>query len=197
MLLWLDPCERLVGFPGGSVVRKLPAVQETQAQSLRQEGPLGEGTAPYSGFLAWEIPRTEDWWATVPGGAKESENNVATKQLNNNRSVWERTWRACTILNERPPHSLKWRSRPLGQAWEGSLEPGVSRSFKGINLGSAVHLNQGSDLGVADLGRLGLQPPLELCFTKTSLGSHPQLTTGYRKWSSPEAWPSSGSGCHV
>ena len=36
--------------------------------------------APCSGFLTWEIPRTEDWWATVPGGTKESENNVATKQ---------------------------------------------------------------------------------------------------------------------
>ena len=49
-------------------VRNLPAEQETQAQSLGQEGSLEEGMAPYSGFLAWEIPRTEDWWATAPGG---------------------------------------------------------------------------------------------------------------------------------
>ena len=74
------PLRRLGGLPGWLRGEEPACSAGEQAQSLRQEGPLGEGMAPCSGFLTWEIPRTEDWWATVPGGTKESENNVATKQ---------------------------------------------------------------------------------------------------------------------
>ena len=55
-----------VGFPGGSVVKNLPAVQETrgtQVQLLGQEDPLEEGMATHSSILAWRIPWTEE-----PGG---------------------------------------------------------------------------------------------------------------------------------
>ena len=130
----------------------------------------GSGRSPGGGhgtrcqFLAWEIPWTEEPGGLRSLGAQKSQKT--TEWLNSWSAAWERTSRARIALKERPPHSLNWRSRPLGQAWEGSLEPGVSRSFKGIELGSAVSLNQGSDLGLADLGRLGLQHPLELCFTK-------------------------------
>ena len=47
------------GFPGGSAVKNLPAVQEPQemrVQSLGQEDPLGEGMATHSSILAWRIP---------------------------------------------------------------------------------------------------------------------------------------------
>ena len=47
------------GFPGGSVVKNLPAVQETQATrvgSLGQEDPLEKETATHSGVLAWRLP---------------------------------------------------------------------------------------------------------------------------------------------
>ena len=54
----------LKGFLGGSVVRNLPAMQETQetwVQSLGRENPLEEGmAATHSSILAWEIPWTED-----------------------------------------------------------------------------------------------------------------------------------------
>ena len=49
----------LKGFLGGSVVRNLPAMQETQetwVQSLGQEEPLEEEMATHSSILAWEIP---------------------------------------------------------------------------------------------------------------------------------------------
>ena len=46
--------------PGGSVVKNLPAVQETQAQSLRQEDPLEEEMATLFSIPAWKIPRTEE-----------------------------------------------------------------------------------------------------------------------------------------
>ena len=51
------------GFPGGSVVKNLPAIQETQVQSLGLEDPLEKGMATYSSILAWRIP-----WTEKPGG---------------------------------------------------------------------------------------------------------------------------------
>ena len=54
------------GFPGGSVVKNLPIMQEmpeTQVQPLGQKDPLEEETATDSSILAWEIPWTEE-----PGG---------------------------------------------------------------------------------------------------------------------------------
>ena len=47
------------GFPCGSVVKDLPAVQETQVQSLGQEDQLEKKMATHSSILAWEIPWTE------------------------------------------------------------------------------------------------------------------------------------------
>ena len=44
------------------VVKDLPAMQETQVQSLGREDPLEEGMATHSSTLAWTIP-----WAEAPG----------------------------------------------------------------------------------------------------------------------------------
>ena len=52
------------GFPGGSVVKNLPAKQETRVQLRGQEVSLEKETASHSSILAWEIPWTEE-----PGGA--------------------------------------------------------------------------------------------------------------------------------
>ena len=49
---------------GDSVVKDLPALQETQVLSLGQEDPLDEEIATGSCILAWRIPWTEE-----PGGA--------------------------------------------------------------------------------------------------------------------------------
>ena len=40
------------------LVKNLPAVWETQVQSLGWEDPLEKRTATYSSILAWRIPRT-------------------------------------------------------------------------------------------------------------------------------------------
>ena len=45
------------------VVRNLPAMLETQIQSLGQENPLEKTMATHSSILAWRIPWTEE-----PGG---------------------------------------------------------------------------------------------------------------------------------
>ena len=47
-------------FPGSSVVKNPPAIQETQVQSLSQEDPLEKGMATHSSILAWRIPWTEE-----------------------------------------------------------------------------------------------------------------------------------------
>jgi len=44
-------------------VKNLPAMQETQIQSLDQEDPLKKGMAIHSSILAWRIRWTEE-----PGG---------------------------------------------------------------------------------------------------------------------------------
>ena len=54
------------GFPVGSAVENLPAMQEpqeTQVRSLGREDPLEEGVATRSSTLAWRIP-----WTEGPGG---------------------------------------------------------------------------------------------------------------------------------
>ena len=45
------------------MVMNLPAVQQTQVQSLGQEDPLEKEMATHSSILTWKIPRTEK-----PGG---------------------------------------------------------------------------------------------------------------------------------
>ena len=46
-----------------SMVKNLPAIQETQAGSLGREDPLDKGMATHSRILAWRIP-----WIEKPGG---------------------------------------------------------------------------------------------------------------------------------
>ena len=58
---------RTGGFPGGSVVRNLPAVQDTWVRSLGREDPLEEGMAAHSSVLAWRAPWTEE-----PGGLQST-----------------------------------------------------------------------------------------------------------------------------
>ena len=41
-------------------VRNLPAMQETQVQSLGREDPLEKEMETHSSILAWKIPRTEE-----------------------------------------------------------------------------------------------------------------------------------------
>ena len=60
-------------------VKSLPAMQETQVQSLGQEDPLERETATHSSVLAWEIPWMEEPCGLQSLGSQESE---ITEQLN-------------------------------------------------------------------------------------------------------------------
>ena len=52
------------------MVKNLPAVQDTQVQSLGWEDPLEEGMATHSSLLAWRTPWTEEPGYS-PWGLKE------------------------------------------------------------------------------------------------------------------------------
>ena len=49
-----------MGFPGGSVVKNLPASAGNAGLIPGSGKSLEEGMATYSSILAWEIPRTEE-----------------------------------------------------------------------------------------------------------------------------------------
>ena len=61
------------------LVKNLPAMPETWAQSLGWEDPLEKETATHSSILAWKIPWTEE-----PGGLQSmgSQESDTTEQLN-------------------------------------------------------------------------------------------------------------------
>ena len=69
------------GFPNGSAIKILPAMQETQetqVQSLDWEDPLKEEMATHSSILAWKILWKEEPDEYSPWGHKELD---TTEQL--------------------------------------------------------------------------------------------------------------------
>ena len=66
---------KLLGFPGGSVVKNPPA---NTVRSLGREDPSEEEKATHSSILAWEIP-----WTEKPGGLQSIELQKSQTQLSN------------------------------------------------------------------------------------------------------------------
>ena len=60
------------------IVKNLPAIQETQVQSLSLEDPLEKGVATHSSILAWMIPWTEE-----PGGLQ----SLGSQRVGHNRAT--------------------------------------------------------------------------------------------------------------
>ena len=67
LFLWqtLTNLTKSQGFPGSSVVKNLPAKQETLVRSLGWEDTPEKEMATHSNILVWEIP-----WTDKPGGLK-------------------------------------------------------------------------------------------------------------------------------
>ena len=59
-LIPLSSPMRLTASLVAQMVKNLPAMQETQVQTLGQKDPLEEGMATHSSILAWKIPWTEE-----------------------------------------------------------------------------------------------------------------------------------------
>ena len=67
-------------FPGGSVAKNLPAMQEMQFQSLVWEDPREKEMATQSSILGWEIPGTEKPGGLKSMGLQRVRHDLATKQ---------------------------------------------------------------------------------------------------------------------
>ena len=67
-----------MGFPGGSVVRNLPAMWETQVRFLGWEDPLDKEMATHSSILTWRIPWTEESGRLQSMGSKRVRHDRAT-----------------------------------------------------------------------------------------------------------------------
>ena len=63
----------VLAFLVAQIVKHLPAMWETQVQSLGWEDPLEEGRATHSSILAWRIPRTRSLAGYSSQGHKESD----------------------------------------------------------------------------------------------------------------------------
>ena len=70
----------IMGFPGDSEVKNLPAKQETWVQSLGREDPLEKEMATHSSIVAWRIPWTEEPGGLQSMGHKRVRYDLATKQ---------------------------------------------------------------------------------------------------------------------
>ena len=69
-----------MGFPGGSVVKNLPA-NAGDAGSIPGSGRSpGEGNGTHSSILAWEIPWTEEPGGLQTMGLQRVGHGLATKQ---------------------------------------------------------------------------------------------------------------------
>ena len=72
---------QLWSFPGGSALKNLPTIQETQIRILDQEDALEEGMATHSSLLAWRTPWTEE-----PGGLQ----SMGLQRVGHDCSDWAR-----------------------------------------------------------------------------------------------------------
>ena len=73
----------MAGSPGVSGEKKLPAGDTGSICGF--QGPLEKEISTHSSILAWKIPWTGAWWATVQGVAEESH---GPQGLNNYNIGW-------------------------------------------------------------------------------------------------------------
>ena len=84
------------GFPDGSVVKNVPAVQERkemQVQSLGQENPLEEEIATHSSFLPGKLRGKRSLVGYSPWSHKDSD---MTEQLST--QIGSQEWKRANVL---------------------------------------------------------------------------------------------------
>ena len=99
------------GFPGGSALKNLPAMQDTQVQPLDWEDPLEESMATHSFTLAQRIPEGNGtplqysclenprdggaWWAAIYGVA-QSQTQLKRLSSSSRESHGQRSLAGCS-----------------------------------------------------------------------------------------------------
>ena len=97
--------------------KNLPAIQETQVQSLGWEDPLEEVMTTHSNALAWRIPWTEEL-----GGLQ----SIGSQRVGYDWSDWARTGSETGVKN--PGHRAKKKTR-RGSVRDWLHEPTASHMF--------------------------------------------------------------------
>ena len=122
LLLW--------DFPGGSVVKNTPAMQETWVQSLSQEDPLEKEMATHSSILAWRIPWTEEPGELQSTGSQRVGHDLETNQRQLLLWVFTQTdstvpkdicleWKTWGVAKVSDPHHARALSPTC--AWPGNI----------------------------------------------------------------------------
>ena len=87
-----------MGFPGDSVVKNLPAMQELQepqVQSRGQEDPMAESMAAHFSILTWRIPLDRRAWQSTVHRIARSQTQL--KQLNMQICMYVSNSFCCTV----------------------------------------------------------------------------------------------------
>ena len=84
--IMISSYETIRGFPGGSVVKNLPVMQETWVWSLGWEDPLSKRMATHLSILAWKTTWTEE-----PGGIWSMGSQKSQTRLTFFHSLWNST----------------------------------------------------------------------------------------------------------
>ena len=101
-----------MGFPGCSVVKNLPAKQETRVQSLGREDPLAKEMATHSSIFAWEIPWTEEPGRLLFVGLQRVRHDLASKpQQQHNHSFISLLLLLDSIVNSLTLLSPRWAAQ--------------------------------------------------------------------------------------
>ena len=77
-----------MSFAGGSAVKNLFAMQETQVQSLSQEDPLEKKMVTHYRIFAWRIPWTEEPSRLESKGLRRVTHDLATKPPQNYTCIY-------------------------------------------------------------------------------------------------------------
>ena len=78
----LGPYPTSKGFPGGSVLKSLPAMRESWVRPLGREDPLENEMGTHSSILAWRIPWTEEPGRLQSMGSQGVGHEWVTNTLN-------------------------------------------------------------------------------------------------------------------
>ena len=110
------------GSPGGSAVKRSPAVQETRVQSLGSEDPLEEGMATHSSVLAQRIPMNRGAWRATFHG-------VRVGQAHHGASLPQKLPQRGLAVKEPEalPHFLAPTAPGITKHWNGLLKTSLSR----------------------------------------------------------------------
>ena len=110
---------RLLQVFVAQMVKRLPAMQETQVQSLGQEDTLQKEMETHSSTLSWKIP-----WTEKPGGLQSIGSQDTTEQLHLHSLAWKAD--SLPLCHLGSPHGfcswfLSWFECDIPMTWSSKM----------------------------------------------------------------------------